>query len=80
MKRKLHALVKVVLLDDDGEPLTFSPMGYASVDRNLWIGACAVRIAEHRVIIRMGDGSIEFMRLDKVHDDSYVVSNHALKE
>lgn len=73
MSRKLHALMKVVLHDDNGEPLTFAPMGYASADRDVWVGSCAVKIAEHRVIIRMGNGTILFMRLDKVHDDSYVV-------
>lgn len=73
MKRKLNALVRVVLRDEEGQPLTFSPMGYASADRDIWIGACAVRIGENKVIVRMADGSIVFMRLDLVHDDSWAV-------
>lgn len=70
--KKIHALVRVILWEGD-EAITFIPMGWASADSNLWVGACAIRISPNNAIVRLATGRIALAELDKVHADSYVV-------
>ncbi len=64
--------MRVIIWDGD-EAITFMPMGWASEDSDLWVGACAVRVSETHAIVRLASGQLRRMELDRVHDDSYVV-------